>query len=90
MQKKEFFKMMEDNKGKDIDVEVQTKTLKNMEMQKYKYQLVDDRIYFRNSVNLNFIVINLNTIREIENYENNIIIYLDDNIDTKIKISVNN
>lgn len=90
MQKKEFFKMMEDNKGKDIDVEVQTKTLKNMEMQKYKYQLVDDRIYFRNSVNLNFIVINLNTIREIENYENNIIIYLDDSIDTKIKISVNN
>lgn len=90
MQKKEFFKMMEDNKGKDIDVEVQTKTLKNMEMQKYKYQLVDDRMYFRNSVNLNFIVINLNTIREIENYENNIIIYLDDNIDTKIKISVNN
>ena len=90
MQKKEFFKMMEDNKGKDIDVEVQTKILENMEMQKYKYQLVDDRIYFRNSVNLNFIVINLNTIREIENYENNIIIYLDDNIDTKIKISVNN
>lgn len=90
MQKKEFLKMMEDSKGKDIDVEVQTKTLKNMEMQKYKYQLVDDRIYFRNSTNLNFIVINLNTIREIESYDNNIIIYLDDSIDTKIKISVNN
>ena len=88
MKKNQFLKVMDDNKGRDIVVEVDNEILQKMEMQNYTYQIIEDKIYFRNTQNLNFIVINLNTIRYIQNIKNVMNIYLDDNIDTKVKISV--
>ena len=88
MKKNQFLKVMDDNNGRDIVVEVDNEILQKMEMQNYTYQIIEDKIYFRNTQNLNFIVINLNTIRYIQNIKNVMNIYLDDNIDTKVKISV--
>lgn len=52
------------------------------------YEIKDDEIYLINSINLDFVVINLNTIRNISIENKVILIFLDDKNETKIKITL--
>lgn len=88
MKREELLKMLENHKGKDMLIEVKDQIIQKVTMQKYIYQIIGDRIYIRNSSNLHFAVINLNTVRSIEQDMQNITIYIDDKNETKIKISV--
>jgi len=88
MKKEEFVKLLENSKGKDIIIEVAGEIVQKVTMKQYTYNIIEDKIYIRNSSNLHFAVINLNLIRHIEKNDLNITIYIDNSKDTKIKISV--
>lgn len=72
-----------------IVVEMEGQNNSKILMENIIYSIKDDRLYLRNNVDLNFVVINLNIIREIYFDENTqeVIIYFEDAYDTKIKIS---
>lgn len=89
MNKKEFLEMLESNKEKDITIEVEGQILQKATMYQYIYQIIEDRLYIRNKTNLDFAVINLNIIRQIQKTPENIILYLEDKDETIIKLSIN-
>ena len=76
MNKKEFLEMLESNKEKDITIEVEGQILQKATMYQYIYQIIEDRLYIRNKTNLDFAVINLNIIRQIQKTPENIIFCL--------------
>lgn len=87
MKRIEFLEKL--NKHQKIVVEMEGQNNSKIFMENIIHSIRDDRLYLRNNVDLNFIVINLNTIREIFFDENmqEVNIYLEDKYDTKIKIS---
>ena len=87
MKRIEFLEKL--NKHQKIVVEMEGENNSKIFMENVIYSIKDDRLYLRNNVDLNFIVINCNIIREILFDENiqEVNIYLEDKYDTKIKIS---
>ena len=87
MKRIEFLEKL--NKNPNISIKMEGKDIDEISMNNVTYKIKEDRLYLRNTINLNFIVINFNVIREINFIENTqeIIIYLEDEYDTKIKIS---
>ena len=87
MKKIEFLEKL--NKHQKIVVEMEGENNSKIFMDNIIYSIKYDRLYLRNNVDLNFIVINFNIIREILFDENmqEVNIYLEDKYDTKIKIS---
>ena len=88
MGKEEFLEVLEKCKEKDITIKVEGDISQQITMQKYFCELKEDRLYIRNSINLDFMIINLNTIRNIEKEVNSIILYIDNKNDSKVTISV--
>ncbi len=90
MKRIEFLEKL--NKNPNISIKMEGKDIDEISMNNVTYKIKEDRLYLRNTINLNFIVINFNVIREINFIENTqeIIIYLEDEYDTKIKISAIN
>ena len=75
-----------ENKGKNIIVEVQNGIIKKATIQKMNYEIKEDELYIISYGNSDFAVINLNTIRSINENIGNVIIYLEDKKETQIKI----
>ena len=88
MKIKEFLEKLDENKGKKLVVEVKNEIIKKITIEKMNYEIKNDELYLINSINLDFIVINLNAIRNISIKNGVILIFLDDKNETKIKISV--
>ena len=88
MKIKEFLEKLDENKSKKLVVEVENKIIKKITIEKMNYEIKDDEIYLINSINLDFVVINLNTIRNISIENKVILIFLDDKNETKIKITL--
>ena len=53
-----------------------------------KYEIKNDELYLINGSNLDFAVINLNIIRNFNVNNGEVVIFLEDKKETKIKISV--
>lgn len=89
MKKQDFLQWIEENSSKNLIVKLYGNMEQNITMVNYKYELKEDRLIIRGNINLDFIIINLNIVRNIKNEKDEILIILDDNIDTLIKISAN-
>lgn len=87
MKKIEFLEKLKENPN--VIVEMEGENNSKIFMKNIIYSIKDDRLYLRNKEDLNFIVINLNLIREIDYTEKSkdIVIVIEDIHDTKIKIS---
>ena len=86
MKIKEFLEKLDENKSKKLVVEVENEIIKKITIEKMNYEIKNDELYLINSINLDFIVINLNAIRNISIKNGVILIFLDDKNETKIKI----
>ena len=87
MKRKEFLEKLENHVGKDLVIEVDNGIIQKATIGKFIYEIKEDRLSVQNSINSNFAVINLNTIRDIQENLENITIWIDDKKETKIKIS---
>ena len=87
MKKIEFLEKLKENPN--VIVEMEGEDNSKIFMKNIIYSIKDDRLYLRNKEDLNFVVINLNLIREIDYTEKSkdILIVIEDIHDTKIKIS---
>lgn len=85
MKIKEFFK---ENEGKNFVVEVENEIIKKATIEEMHYEIKEDEIYLISKINLDFAVINLNLVRNFNKNNGNIVIFLEDKKETKIKISV--
>ena len=87
MKKIEFLEKLKENPN--VVVEMEGEDNSKIFMKNIIYSIKDDRLYLRNKEDLNFVVINLNLIREIDYTEKSkdIVIVIEDIHDTKIKIS---
>lgn len=88
MKIKEFLEKLDESKSKNLVVEVENEIIKKITIEKMNYEIKNDELYLINSINLDFIVINLNAIRNISIKNGVILIFLDDKNETKIKILV--
>ena len=88
MKIKDFLEKLDESKSETLVVEVGNEIIKKITIEKMNYEIKDDELYLINSINLDFIVINLNAIRNISIKNGVILIFLDDKSETKIKISV--
>ena len=86
MKIKEFLEKLDESKSKNLVVEVKNEIIKKITIEKMNYKIKNDELYLINSINLDFIVINLNAIRNISIKNGVILIFLDDKSETKIKI----
>ena len=82
----DFLEKLEENKGKNIIVEVQNEIIKKATIRQMNYEIKEDELYIVSYGNSDVAVINLNTIRSINENIGNIIIYLEDRKETQIKI----
>lgn len=65
MKRKDFLAKLESNKGKNLVIEIEGEIIHKVTMEKMEFEVEEDRLYIRDSVKLNFVVINLNTIRNL-------------------------
>ena len=86
MKIKDFLEKLEKNKGRNIIIEVQNEIIKKSTIQQMNYEIKEDELYIISYRNTDIAVINLNTIRSINENIGNIIIYLEDKRETQIKI----
>ena len=88
MKIKDFLVKLKEIKGKNIVLEVQNEIIKKVTIQKMNYEIKEDELYIIGYDNSDIAVINLNTIRSINEDIGNIIIYLEDKKETKINIEI--
>ncbi len=79
---------LEENKRKNFIVEVENEIIKKATIKEMNYEIKDDELYIISKINLDFAVINLNIVRNFDENNGNIVIFLEDKKETKIKISV--
>lgn len=79
---------LEENKGKNFVIEVENGIIKKATIEEMNYKIKDDELYIISKINLDFAVINLNIVRNFDENSGNIVIFLEDKKETKIKISV--
>ena len=87
MQKKEFLAKLEEIKGKDIIIEIENETIQKTTIEKNMYEIKEDKLHIRSTINLDDVEINLNTIRDIQISSRKRTIFIDDTKSTKVKIS---
>ena len=88
MKIKDFLVKLKEIKGKNIVLEVQNEIIKKATIQKMNYEIKEDELYIIGYDNSDIAVININTIRSINEDIGNIIIYLEDKKETKINIEI--
>ena len=88
MKRKEFLEQLEKHERKDLIIEVAGEIIQKATLETIIYKIKEDILYIQNSKNSDFAVINLNTIREIQEDSESITLWLEDKKETKIKISV--
>ena len=79
---------LEENKGKNFIIEVENGIIKKATIKEMSYKIKDDELYIISKINLDFAVINLNIVRNFNVNSGNVVIFLEDKKETKIKISV--
>ena len=79
---------LEENKGKNFIVEVENEIIKKATIEEMNYEIKEDELYIISRINLDFAVINLNIVRNLNANSGNLVIFLEDKKETKIKISV--
>lgn len=79
---------LEENKGKNFIVEVENGIIKKATIEEMNYEIKEDELYIISRINLDFAVINLNIVRNLNANSGNLVIFLEDKKETKIKISV--
>ena len=79
---------LEENKGKNFVIEVENGIIKKATIEEMNYEIKEDELYIISKINLDFAVINLNIVRNLNANSGNIVIFLEDKKETKIKISV--
>ena len=79
---------LEENKGKNFIVEVENEIIKKATIEEMNYEIKNDELYIISKINLDFAVINLNIVRNLNANSGNLVIFLEDKKETKIKISV--
>ncbi len=79
---------LEENKGKNFIVEVENGIIKKATIEEMNYEIKNDELYIISKINLDFAVINLNIVRNLNANSGNLVIFLEDKKETKIKISV--
>ena len=79
---------LEENKGKNFVIEVENGIIKKATIKEMNYEIKDDELYIISKINLDFAVINLNIVRNLNANSGNLVIFLEDKKETKIKISV--
>ena len=79
---------LEENKGKNFVIEVENGIIKKATIEEMNYEIKDDELYIISRINLDFAVINLNIVRNLNANSGNLVIFLEDKKETKIKISV--
>lgn len=52
MKRKEFLAKLEVNKGKNLVIEIQGEIIQKVTMEKMEFEIEEDRLYIRDSVNL--------------------------------------
>lgn len=88
MNKKSFLNLIEEHVGSNLEIEIEGIIIQKVTLKNYKYEVKDDKLILVSNSNSNTIIINLNIIRQIKEDEKKILIYLEDNAETIIKISV--
>lgn len=88
MKIKDFLEILDNNKGKCLVIEVTKGIIKKTTIQEMDYKIKNDELYLINNLNLDFAIINLNLIRNLNVNDKSIEIFFDDKKETKIKISV--
>lgn len=88
MKRKEFLAKLGSDKGKNLVIEIEGEIIQKVTIEKMGLEIEEDRIYIQDSINLDFVVIYLNTIRDIIENPDNITLFIEDSKETKIKISV--
>ena len=76
------------NKGRNFIVEVENGIIKKATIEEMNYEIKNDELYIISKINLDFAVINLNIVRNLNANSGNLVIFLEDKKETKIKISV--
>ena len=89
MKRKEFLAKLESDKGKNLVIEIEGKIIQKVTIEKMGLEIEEDRIYIQDSINLDFVVIYLNTIRDIIETPDNITLFIEDSKETKIKFQSN-
>ena len=84
----DFLVKLKEIKGQNIVLEVQNEIIKKVTIQKMNYEIKEDELYIIGYDNSDIAVININTIRSINEDIGNIIIYLEDKKETKINIEI--
>ena len=79
---------LEENKGKNFVIEVENGIIKKATIKEMNYEIKEDELYIISKINLDFAVINLNIVRNLNANSGNLVIFLEDKKETKIKISV--
>ena len=79
---------LEENKGKKFVIEVENGIIKKATIEEMNYKIKNDELYIISKINLDFAVINLNIVRNLNANSGNLVIFLEDKKETKIKISV--
>ena len=79
---------LEENKGKNFVIEVENGIIKKATIEEMNYEIKEDELYIISKINLDFAVINLNIVRNLNANSGNLVIFLEDKKETKIKISV--
>ena len=79
---------LEENKGKKFIVEVENGIIKKATIEEMNYEIKNDELYIISKINLDLAVINLNIVRNFNVNSGNVVIFLEDKKETKIKISV--
>lgn len=69
-------------------MEVEGKSIRKTTIEKMEYEIKEDKLYLRSNSSSDLIVVNLNTIRDIKIDVKDIVLWIEDKKETKIKISV--
>ena len=65
---------LEENKGKNFVIEVENGIIKKATIEEMNYEIKDDELYIISRINLDFAVINLNIVRNLNANSGNIVI----------------
>ena len=64
---------LEENKGKNFVIEVENGIIKKATIEEMNYEIKDDELYIISRINLDFAVINLNIVRNLNANSGNIV-----------------
>lgn len=87
--RKDLTTILESSKYGEIELDIKGNINAKIVFSKYEIEITNDELSIKDMADKNCIYLNFNTIRNIQKDENTIIIYIDDNFDTTVKLKFN-